>query len=367
MVACGGEREAASRPAETTASARGAEEAPGRLATGRDMYDNHRQASGPDGTLGAALRRSMTMPDEFDLIARYFTRPAAPGDGVWLGIGDDAAVLDVPPDHLVTDAMVCHPIPAEADAARFGSWVIAQALTHLAASGARPRWATLALTLPAPDEKWLEGFGRAFLDTAHRHRVRLVGGDTTQGPAALAVAAFGLLPEERPSRPRIGPGDLVMMVAVASPLPEAPVSAGMALRPFAGAVVPACDGVDAALVALLEEIEARNRDVLGGGRCVVEADDRPRPPHPDGEDPVERGSRQGRAASGSGTTIRRRSGRLPDAETRAPVAADGRMGLCFTLATRHESALRERLARPRHEVHVLGVLDAMPPRAGGLR
>ena len=256
------------------------------------------------------------MPDEFDLIARYFTRPAGPGEGVWLGIGDDAAILDVPPGHLVVDAMICHPVPLAADAASFGSRVMAEALTHLAASGARPRWATLALTLPAPDEPWLEGFSHAFLDTAHRHQVDLVGGDTTRGPAALAVAAFGLLPGEALRRPRVRPGDRVMTVEVAGSPPEAPVRAGIALRPLAGAVVPTCDGDGVALRMLLDD-------------------------------------------SGPGTTLRPLPGRVPDPE---PRAGGGRLGLCFTLAARHEDALREGLAHPRHRVRLLGTIGAAPPR-----
>ena len=61
--------------------------------------------------------------------------------------------------------------------------------------GGTPRWVTLALTLPEADEEWLEGFARAIRDTEHRHGVRLVGGDTTQGPGTLAVCVFALLAE----------------------------------------------------------------------------------------------------------------------------------------------------------------------------
>ena len=139
------------------------------------------------------------MADEFDLIERFFTTPAEPGDGVWLGIGDDAAVLEVPPGHLVVDAMICRPIPAAADARAFASRAVKEALARLHTRGAEPRWMTLALTLPAPDERWLEGFSRAVRDTARRHRVRLVGGDTTQGPGALSVSVFGLVPEPGPA------------------------------------------------------------------------------------------------------------------------------------------------------------------------
>ena len=134
------------------------------------------------------------MADEFELIERFFMTPAEPGDGVWLGIGDDAAVLDVPPGSVVVDEMTCHPIPAGADGFTFGSFAIGDTLARIRKTGARPRWFTLALTLPEADEGWLEGFSRAIRDAARCHRVRLVGGDTTQGPGALAVCVFAVLP-----------------------------------------------------------------------------------------------------------------------------------------------------------------------------
>ncbi len=135
------------------------------------------------------------MVDEFDLIERFFTTPSGPGDGVWLGIGDDAAVLDVPPGSVVVDEMTCHPIPAEADGFAFGAFALGDALARTRASGAEPRWFTLALTLPDADESWLEGFSRAVRHAERRHRARLVGGDTTRGPGALAVCVFALRPE----------------------------------------------------------------------------------------------------------------------------------------------------------------------------
>ena len=46
------------------------------------------------------------MASEFDLIAKHFTRPAAPGQ---LGVGDDCALFGVPAGHQVatsTDLLV---------------------------------------------------------------------------------------------------------------------------------------------------------------------------------------------------------------------------------------------------------------------
>ena len=134
------------------------------------------------------------MADEFELIERFFTSSATSGDGVRLGIGDDAAVLEIPPDRSVVDAMSLHAVPPDADAFVFGSAAIEDALARAGAAGAQPRWFTLALTLPEADEAWLGGLSRAVRDAERRHGVRLVGGDTTQGPGALAVCVFALLP-----------------------------------------------------------------------------------------------------------------------------------------------------------------------------
>lgn len=135
------------------------------------------------------------MADEFELIERFFTARDAPGDGVWLGVGDDAAVLEVPSGCTVLDEMTIHAIPEGEDGFAFGSFVLRDAIERSRATGGTPRWLTLALTLPEADEEWLEGFARAVRDTECRHRVRLVGGDTTQGPGALAVCVFALLAE----------------------------------------------------------------------------------------------------------------------------------------------------------------------------
>jgi thiamine-monophosphate kinase len=67
-------------------------------------------------------------------------------------------------------------------------------LSDLAAMGAVPRWATLALTLPAVDEGWITAFADGFFDCAKRYGVDLVGGDTTRGPLAMTVTLFGEVP-----------------------------------------------------------------------------------------------------------------------------------------------------------------------------
>jgi thiamine-monophosphate kinase len=132
------------------------------------------------------------MPSEFDLIQRFFTRPAA---NAVLGVGDDAALLRVSPGKLLavsSDMLVAgrHFLP-DADPYLLGHKTLAVNLSDLAAMGATPRWATLALALPAVDEPWLAAFSRGFFDLAARYEVTLVGGDTTRGPLNLCVTVFG--------------------------------------------------------------------------------------------------------------------------------------------------------------------------------
>ena len=103
------------------------------------------------------------MPSEFDLIKRFFSRPAP---GAELGVGDDAALMRLTPGTelaVSTDMLVSgrHFLP-DTDPERLGYKALAVNLSDLAAMGARPRWATLALALPEADEAWLAGFSRGF-------------------------------------------------------------------------------------------------------------------------------------------------------------------------------------------------------------
>jgi thiamine-monophosphate kinase len=64
-------------------------------------------------------------------------------------------------------------------------------LSDIAAMGATPRWATLALCLPQASDAWLEAFSSGFMMQAARYGVDLVGGDTTRGPLAICVQIMG--------------------------------------------------------------------------------------------------------------------------------------------------------------------------------
>jgi thiamine-monophosphate kinase len=81
--------------------------------------------------------------------------------------------------------------PPDLDAEAIGHRALAVNLSDLAAVGAKPRWATLALCLSEVDTKWLEAFARGFFRLADRFGVSLIGGDTTRGPLAITVGIFG--------------------------------------------------------------------------------------------------------------------------------------------------------------------------------
>jgi thiamine-monophosphate kinase len=122
--------------------------------------------------------------DEFELIERYFAGHDR-GPGVVVGIGDDGAVLQPEAGRelvTVVDAVVAgvH-FPIDIDAADLGYRAVAVNLSDIAAMGARPRWMTLSLTLPAADPDWLQAFATGLYEAAAEHDVALVGGDTTRG------------------------------------------------------------------------------------------------------------------------------------------------------------------------------------------
>ncbi len=139
------------------------------------------------------------MLGEFDLIDRYFRDAAARRDDVVLGVGDDGALLRPRPGFdlvMVTDTLVegTH-FKSGASPRSIGHRALAVNLSDLAAMGAKPAWALLALTLPSTEESWIKEFAAGFLALARAHGVALVGGDTTRGPLSITVQAVGYVPK----------------------------------------------------------------------------------------------------------------------------------------------------------------------------
>ena len=212
---------------------------------------------------------------EFRLIDRIRERTAQGRDDVRLGIGDDAALLAVPAGQelaVAIDTLVegVH-FPVGTAPADLGWKALAVNLSDLAAMGATPAWALLALTLPRPDAAFIDGLADGFAQLARQHRLALVGGDTTRGPLTLSVAVHGFVPPGQAlTRAGARAGDAVLVTGtlgdaaaglrclqtrmdVQTPLRDALVerlnrpvprlAAGLALRGRASACLDVSDGL----------------------------------------------------------------------------------------------------------------------------
>ncbi|HSC46934.1 MAG TPA: thiamine-phosphate kinase [Gammaproteobacteria bacterium] len=219
--------------------------------------------------------------DEFHLIRRYFGSHPLTRDDVVLGIGDDAALFAVPAGHelaaTVDAQLVDVHFPAGLDAAAVGHRALAVSMSDLAAMGAQPAWALLALTLPHADEEWLQKFSGGFFALAGRHDVTLAGGNMARGPMNITVTALGFVPAGKAlTRGGAEPGDRIYVTGhpgdaaaglkliqsrkadIKDPcvqrfaFPEPRVGEGTALRGLASAAIDVSDGLLADLGHLLE-------------------------------------------------------------------------------------------------------------------
>jgi thiamine-monophosphate kinase len=214
------------------------------------------------------------MMSEFDLIARYFTRPVR-HSALTLGVGDDCALLQPRAGHelaISTDMLVeGRHFFSDADANALGHKSLAVNLSDLAAMGAEPLAFTLALALPSIDENWLSAFSKGLFALADQHNIALIGGDTTKGPLTMSITVFGDIPTGqalRRSQAKVGDdiwvsgtlgdarlalsamqGKLVLethafnQAAVHLHRPTPRIALGMALRDVAHAAIDISDGL----------------------------------------------------------------------------------------------------------------------------
>ena len=221
---------------------------------------------------------------EFDLIARYFTRPV---QRAALGVGDDCALLAPAPgmqlavscDMLVEGRHFLSTVAPQ----HLGHKALAVNLSDLAACGAKPLAFTLALAMPRADEAFLDGFSRGLLALADAQGCELVGGDTTQGPLNVCVSVFGEVPAGAAllrSGARVGddiyvsgtvgdarlaleafrgtlalPGHAFDAVRVAMEQPQPRIALGLALRGLASSAIDVSDGLLGDLAHILRRSE----------------------------------------------------------------------------------------------------------------
>ena len=141
------------------------------------------------------------MTTEFAIIEKFFTQQTMQRSDVCLSIGDDAAIVAVPPQQqllLSVDTLLAgvH-FPAQTSPYDIAYKALAVNLSDLAAMAAAPAWFTLALTLAEVDEGWLAEFSRGLWDIAEHFAVQLVGGDTTRGSLSISITALGFAPPQQ--------------------------------------------------------------------------------------------------------------------------------------------------------------------------
>ena len=228
------------------------------------------------------------MPTEFDIIRQLAEGQRVSRKEIRLGIGDDAAVLDIPDGYelvISTDTINqgVH-FPDDTTPSDIGYKSLAVNLSDLAAMGAEPFAVNLSLSLPDADASWLEEFADGFLSLASQHRVQLAGGDTTRGPLSISVTVMGLVPVSKAMRRSTaktgdsvyvtgtlgdagaalmgklgelklnGPQDRAFSGRFNRPQPR--VEAGIALRNIASSCIDISDGLVADLGHILEQSHA---------------------------------------------------------------------------------------------------------------
>ena len=224
------------------------------------------------------------MPSEFALIERYFTHPTRQ---TVLGVGDDGAIVRIAPGMelvISTDMLVAgNHFLANTDPEALGWKTLAVNVSDIAAMGARPRWAVVAVALPDASEAaepWIAAFARGLFACADDFAIDIVGGDTTRGPLNLCPTIFGEVPlgqallrsgaqpgdeiwvSGKPGRAALGLAHLQGRCILSEPVladclaaltrPQPRVALGMALRGLASAAIDVSDGLLADLGHILE-------------------------------------------------------------------------------------------------------------------
>ena len=225
---------------------------------------------------------------ESTIIENYFHQEnIRSATNVIVGIGDDGAVIDVPKERQVVisvDTLVeGKNFPINTPPYDLGHKTLAVSLSDIAAMGANPHTALLALTIQKKEKIWLKEFAEGFFSLAGRYQVFLIGGDITQGPLCISVTATGLIPKnEMICRSGAKVGDLIYLTGTVGDAglaltllnqhkkinsflltrlncPTPRIEAGLALRRIASAAIDVSDGVVADLekITIMSQVGAR--------------------------------------------------------------------------------------------------------------
>ena len=129
---------------------------------------------------------------EFNIINKYFTWEFN-DKSVINSVGDDCAVikntkqLTISTDTFIEGVHFFKNTPAKLIAYK----ALAVNLSDLAAMGSKPKYFTLALTLPNLEHKWLQEFSNSLKKLAQEFDISLIGGDTTKGKLSITITVIG--------------------------------------------------------------------------------------------------------------------------------------------------------------------------------
>jgi thiamine-monophosphate kinase len=152
-----------------------------------------------DGSRGIVI----VMPLGEKKLIKQIRRSARGGESVVTGIGDDCAVLSVPPGHelLVTTDFTIEKVHFRREWHRpelVGRRCLTRGLSDIAAMGGEPRAAFLSLAVPSDvPQKWVDRFLKGLLDLAEEFKVPLAGGDTAQSAGGIQadIVVVGSVPQ----------------------------------------------------------------------------------------------------------------------------------------------------------------------------
>ncbi|MEM7249863.1 MAG: AIR synthase related protein [Pseudomonadota bacterium] len=133
---------------------------------------------------------------EFGVINRYFTRDTTADERIVFGVGDDAAIVAMPSNARLISAhkSLCAGVDFERNApsGELAPRLVRHAVAVLKQRGVEDiHFATLTITCPDIDPDWLNRFAAALHDELNTLGIRLVGGDTTEGPLTVGLTVCG--------------------------------------------------------------------------------------------------------------------------------------------------------------------------------
>ncbi|MBZ5658437.1 MAG: thiamine-phosphate kinase [Acidobacteriia bacterium] len=226
------------------------------------------------------------MPLHEKALIQRIRRQAPGGSSVVKGIGDDCAVLRVPPGHelLVTTDFTIEKVHFRRDWHRpdaVGRRCLARGLSDIAAMGGQARAAFLSLALASDvPQKWVDRFMTGLLSLADEFHVPLAGGDTAQSPVGIQadIVVVGSVPRGKSVlRSGARPGDQIYVSgelggaaaalarlaaeqsmgreasALLRPHPRLAVGEWLRRRGLASAMIDLSDGLSTDLAHICEE------------------------------------------------------------------------------------------------------------------